>query len=212
MHHFKSNTFVTEQVNQAIKDRFYRDYGVTTLTEYFDYLDEYTTRHLELWKAKRVLKTTGKQRRNAILKLENEELIIGMPIEDSRTGSTVWAESDLHTFLNVLDSGADGAWSFAYKGKGQKAGQVRITVPLGGRKGPTHATVARIIANAGDGQQARVKDRNPLNLRQSNIVLIGNPLSTVGRVGRAKTDTRAQLRLSIKHRASLANNQRKDRA
>lgn len=51
-----------------------------------------------------------------------------------------------------------------------------------------------MIVNAKFGQQARMVDRNPLNLRAGNVFLSGNPETAEGRIGRAKTDSAAFLR------------------
>lgn len=135
--------------------------------------------------------------------MKGGEPIASVPLKDPRTGSTVYVEVELGILLDVIESGADGSWVLHYKSGTRKAAQVRTKVPKTG-VGPNLATVTRIIANAKFGQQARIKDHNPLNLRRSNIYIVGNPATTEGRAGTAKTDTRSQIERAVELRASFA--------
>jgi hypothetical protein len=114
------------------------------------------------------------------------------------------AEIDFATWLNLIEMGADGAWFYAHKRGDQRAGQVRTNAPVRSDMTNKNVTVARLIVNAKAGQQARMVDRNPLNLRAGNVFLLGKPENSEGRIGRAKTDSAALLREQTALRQSLA--------
>ncbi|HRK42222.1 MAG TPA: hypothetical protein PLH11_04185 [Gemmobacter sp.] len=105
----------------------------------------------------------------------------------------VWAKLEFAQWLDLMEIGAYGTWFLAHKSKDRSDAQVRTKVPLSGQTTTTNATIARVIANAKPGQQARTLDRNPLNLRRANIFIIGKAAQGERPAGRAKTDTRAQL-------------------
>lgn len=135
--------------------------------------------------------------------LDGPHVIIAVPMNNPRTDATIWAELYLSTWLNVIECGADAAWFFAFKTKDRGHGQVRMSVPRSSRDKTTNATIARIIANAKVGQQARILDRNPLNLRSENVYLIGDPRTPDGMASHAKTETRAHVRGKAALRATL---------
>ncbi len=116
----------------------------------------------------------------------------------------VWAELYFSTWLNVIECGADQAWFYAHKGETQAKGQVRTKLPLCDGDKVTNTTIARVIGNAKVGQQARLLDRSPFNLRSGNVVVIGNPATAEGKAGNAKTPTRAHARDKLALQASLA--------
>lgn len=204
MKHVIPYTSPKTAADQIIVDRFSRTYGVTTFPQYLALLHERTTAHLNTAQAKRVYRTTTNQRRRARLSFDDGILIIAIPMRCRRSKETLWAKTEFTTFLNIIEWGADGAWTMVYKGESRKAGQVRIRVPFGGRNGPTHATVARIITNALEGQQARVVDCNPLNLSHSNCGLVGHPSFGNEQSPLSKTDTRRQLQRGLEQRATAA--------
>lgn len=198
------NAFALAMADQMIADRFARDYHTTTFADYLDHLDRRTKAHLPDHMAERVIRTAGQQRRNARLSIEDGAVLIAIPLHDARINATVWAELYLSTWLNVIECGADQAWFYAHKGEAQAKGQVRTHVPLSHGERVTLTTIARVIGNAKPGQQARLLDRNPMNLRSGNVVVIGNPATAEGKAGNAKTPTRAHARDKLALRASLA--------
>lgn len=107
--------------------------------------------------------------------------------------SRVYGIATFSEYLDLIEMGADAAWSYDHKGADRRVGQVRTQMPFANTLTAHRAAFARLIVNAKTGQQARTLDRNPLNLRRVNLFLVGNPIGIEGRKGRAKTDTRAQL-------------------
>lgn len=194
--------------DQIIAERFGKAYGITTHSEYLDHLDRITTAHLEHIAVARVIRTAGGQRRKSRIVIENGQLLIYLPMNDARSDASVWAVLEYSIWLDLMECGANGAWFYAYKGTNRKAGQVRTKVPFSDSKGTTNATIARMIVNAKTGQQARTQDGNPLNLRRGNLYIVGNPNVPEGRVGHAKTDTRAQIKAAAEVRAALAGKKR----
>lgn len=210
MQHIKTSDLAYHIAESMIADRFARDYGITTVAAYLDLLDRRTTAHLTDDMADRVIRTAGNQRRMARLKIEDGEVVISIPMKNPRTDATIWADLYLSTWLNVMECGADGAWFFAHKSAGRSDGQVRTKVPLLRDDKVTNTTITRVIANAKVGQQARILDRNPLNLRSENIYLVGNPTTGEGKAGTAKTHTRIKARDKAALRASLAQKRGKE--
>lgn len=205
MQHISQADFALSLADNMIKARFAREYGVSTFAEYLDFVDRRSTAHLNEHMARKVKLSAGAQRRRTRLSIEDAiTLIIAVPMNNPRTGEMVWAMLEFSRWLDLMEIGLDTAWFFAYKQTNQAAGQVRALAPLSGRTSATNATIARVIANAKTGQQARVQDRNPLNLRQSNIYLLGRPGSVEGAKGRAKTDTLAHVLQQRDVRAALA--------
>ena len=125
-------------------------------------------------------------------------------MNDSRTGTTIWAEIDLPSWIDAIERGADSTWFYAYKGVDRRGGQVRCKVPLSGTISTTNVTIARVVVNAKQKQQARTLDGNPLNLRRENLYLLGNPYGIEGKAGNAKTDTLRQLAEQTPLRRMLA--------
>ena len=74
-------------------------------------------------------------------------------------------------------------------------------------QGGRHETIARLIGGAGKGQQARMRDGNPFNLRLPNIRIDGDLTTAEGRIGTANSDARSRMREAAKARASLAGKQ-----
>jgi hypothetical protein len=197
--------FAVACADEMISARFGRSYGIHTFARYLDEVDRRATAHLDDRLARRIRDTAGAQRRKARLRIENAgTVIVAVPMNDPRTGATIWAEVDLATWLNLIEMGADGAWFFANKGQDRGPGQVRTTAPLASDLSNKNVTVARLIVNAKPGQQARVLDRNPLNLRAGNVFLVGNPATCEGRIGGARTDTRRLLQGQVETRRALA--------
>jgi hypothetical protein len=185
--------------------RFAAPYCVKTWDDLCDRLDRRTTAHLNGHLRMQVIGTTGTQRRRITFTIEDgATLIAAIPMNDPRTGTEVWAKIEFGDLLDVLRSGADGAWKMDHKGSDQRGGQVRTKVPLQGRASASNVAVARIILKAQKGQQARRHDGDPLNLRRPNLYLKGSPGTAEGKAGTAKTDTRAMLRDHAVILASLA--------
>ncbi|MCJ7872663.1 hypothetical protein [Phaeobacter sp. J2-8] len=198
--------FARSAADQIIARDFGRVYGVTTLTEYFDLIDRRSTAHLIQCQANRVIRTAGHQRRKARLTIEGGQLLVSIPMNDPRSGRPVWAVTDFGIWIDLLEGGFDAAWVYNHKGENRRFGQVRIAVPVAA--GYQKAAVTRIITNAKAGQQARTRDGNPLNLRRSNLYILGQPGTAQGRVGRAKTDTLGNYRASVEVRRALARKSR----
>lgn len=204
MQHFKSSTFALAIADAMISDRFSKAYGVSTFADYLDLVDSRATAHLAPACALRVIAKTGQQRRQAVLNIENSTTVtISIPMNDPTKGSKVWATTELATWLDVIEAGADGAWMLNYGGGGS-APSVRTAPPLVGSSKATLATISRIIVNAKAGQQARTSDGNPLNLRRSNLYILGQPRTCEGPKGGAKRDTRKHIEGQARTRAKLA--------
>jgi len=204
MQNIPHNTFTQAQVDAIVRGRFQTPYGISTLAQYLDLIDQRTTAHLARQLKERVLRSAGEQRRNAIIRIaDDRQLIVEIPMNDPRSGRTLWAITEFPLWLDLLELGANGKWLFNYKSKNGRGGQVRVKTPM--RRGAEGlATVARVIVNAKAGQQARLHDSNPLNLRRSNLYLLGNPKGPEGKAGNAKKDTRAVLQEVAALRAALA--------
>ncbi|MCF6234520.1 MAG: hypothetical protein L3J36_15670, partial [Rhodobacteraceae bacterium] len=107
----------------------------------------------------------------------------------------------LTQWVNLMELGATYAWSYNIKGKYRGKGQVVTQVAF---QGGRHETIARLIGDAGKGQQARMRDSNPFNLRWSNIRIDGDLTTAEGRVGTANSDARSRMWDGSKTRSSLA--------
>lgn len=177
--------------NEMIAARFGTCHGTRTWAEYQAFALQRATGHLAEHLAGKIGRTTGSQRRRARITLEDGTLIIALPMNDPRTGATLWAETELTSYLDLIEGGADGAWFYNYQGRHRARGQVRTTVPCHKHR---KVTVARLIVDAKDGQQARRRDADPLNLRRANRYRIGQPGTTEGRAGNAKRDAQAEMR------------------
>lgn len=186
--------------DEMISARFGTCYGTRTWTEYQAFALERATRHLAEHLAEKIGRTTGTQRRRARFKMDGEVLIIALPMNDPRTGATVWAETEFGSYLDATEDGADGAWVYAYKARDRVTGQVRTAVPCGAGK---KAAIARVLLGAKAGQQVRRHDDNPLNLRRANLYRIGHPGTPEGRAGTAKMDTQAETRGGAATREAL---------
>ena len=195
MQYFSPSRLAIAIADDMIARRFGKKRGIHTFAAYLDYIDRRATAHLNEGTARRVIGTAGVQRRKARLNLENgTTVILGVPMNDAHRGSQVWAEIELSTWLNLIEMGADGAWFYAHKGQDRRIGQVRTNAPVGSATSNKNVTVARLIVNSKARQQARMLDRNPLNLRTTNVYLLGNPDNCESRVWWSKTDTAALLR------------------
>lgn len=191
-------SYALAAADQMVSNRFSADYAISTLSEYFLHLDNVSTAHLADHHAARLNHISGKQRRTSIIHFgECGGLLTKVPINDPRTNETVLATINFPIWLDLMELGACGSWVLNYKSLTQRAPQVRTSVPFRGKSGPNLATITRLIVNAKSGQQARLKDGNPLNLRRENIYIVGNPNTAGGRKGRAKTDTRMALRQAV---------------
>lgn len=198
--------FAMAAADQMISDGFHHTYGASTFAEYLDHIDSCSTAHLAPHLADGVKGTAGQQRRKSVIRFDHDgSLVIGLPMKDPRTGETRYATTDFLIWIDLMEIGANGAWYYNYKGSNQSAGQVRCSVPLkGGGIGPDRAAVVRIIANAKSGQQARLLDHDPFNLRQANINLLNHIESAEGCKCRAKTDTRMAILQVADTRSAMA--------
>jgi hypothetical protein len=201
----KTDAFARAMADKIIAERFGKDYGTFTLADYLALIDRRTTAHLSNATARRIIGIAGKQRRDAVLRIENTStLTIAIPMRDGRNGPRIWAVTEFGLWLDVIESGADGVWFFNRKDATRFDGQVCVKLALQKTaRGPQRTPVARIIVNAKEGQQARRRDNDPLNLRRDNLFLLGNPGTAEGRVGNAKTDPREQARVQADARAAL---------
>lgn len=198
-----SNTraFATAMADQIIAQRFAVAYGVRTLPDYLDLVDARSTSHLTPHLADHNIRTAGQQRRKMGLTVQDGKLIAKMAMNNPMANRTVYAEIEFGVLLDLLEMGVTNAWTYNIKGPTRAAGQVITKRPMGQHR---HVPVARIIANAKAGQQARTRDKNPLNLRRSNLYILGNPGTAEGRIGTAKVDTRAQAKEDAQRRDALA--------
>jgi hypothetical protein len=205
MQHSNTSNFALSIANDMISARFGQKYGVHAFDNYCDLIDHRSTAHLNARLAQRVCNSAGTQRRRSRLIIQDTAtLIIAIPAHDTHKGREVWPELEFGVWIDLMEMGADCAWFYTHKGKDQLAGQVRTHAPIGSATSNTLVTIARLIVNAKRGQQARTLDRNPLNLRRSNLYLLGNPNTVDGAVGRATTDTVAHLRAQAELRAANA--------
>lgn len=208
MQHYSTSDFARALADKMIRERFGRAYGVDTFDGYLNLIDARQTQHLADALADRVIGTAGKQRRKIELTLEDATaVIVNIPMNDPRRpGAVIWAQTELGIWLDLIEIGADGAWHFAYKSERRADGQVRTTVPMWRTATATanKVAIARLIANAKPGQQARTRDHNALNLRRANVFIVGNPATCEGRVGTAKNDSAALIREQAALRQSLA--------
>lgn len=194
-------TYAAAIADHIIANRFGAAYGVHTLNDYLDLVDAHSTSHLTPHLADRSIRTAGQQRRKMGLTVQDGTLIAKIAMNNPMANKTVYAEIEFGVLLDLLEMGVTNAWTYSIKAPTQVAGQVVTKRPLGQTK---HVPIARIIANAKFGQQARTRDRNPLNLRRSNLYILGNPRATEGRVGAAKADTRAQVKEDAQRRDAYA--------
>lgn len=205
MQNFTSTSFALSLADQMVAEGFAKEYGVSSYAAYLNLVDERSTAHLDAHMTRKVKATAGAQRHRARLKLENSgTVIIAVPLIDSHSGETFWAELDLRNWLRLMEMGAEGAWFFDRKGRDRPDGQVRTNAPVRSGTSNKNVTIARLITNAKPGQQARTLDRNPLNLRQDNLNLIGNPNTVEGKIGTATADSVALIREHQARRQALS--------
>lgn len=191
--------------DQRVADQFRQSHGTSTLAEYLDYVDARQTEHLASGLAARVRSTAGDQRRRIKLVQEGDGIIARVPLKDPRrNGAYVWAEVGLAEWFDLIENGADGAWCLNYAGDHDKRGYVRTTPPMVSRGGTTLVPVGRLIAGAGKGRIVRFKDRNPLNLRRSNLFLNGAFIAPDGQRRVAKHDARQIMAEGAARRHALA--------
>ena len=206
MQHYSTHDFARSLADRMIRERFGRVYGIETLDSYFDLIDARQTQHLADGHASRVIGTTGAQRRKVELTLEDAvTVIVNVPMNDPRRpGAVIWAQTELGIWLDLIEMGADGSWFFVYKGKDRSDGQVVTKMPIWRTAATAKTPIARLIANAKPGQQARTRDHNGLNLRRANVFLVGNSQTAEGRIGGARNDSRAVIGAQAAIRQSLA--------
>lgn len=186
--------------NDMIAARFGACHGVRTWAEYQAFALQRSTEHLAEHMAGKIGRTTGSQRRRARITLGDGALIIALPMNDSRTGATVWAVTEFALYLEMTERGADSAWVYVYKDSRRAKGQVRMAVPCMRNK---KVSISRLIVAARAGQEGRQRDDNPFNLRQANILLVGNPGTPEGRAGTAKMDAWGLVEAGVAARAEL---------
>lgn len=203
-----TQTYLTAMADSITSERFEQRYGITTHAEYLDRIDGRSTEHLDVKFVAKVFRTAGRQRRRAWFKVDVGTLLICLPIMDRRNGQEIHAEIEYGIWLDLMEFGVNSAWSYAYKGKERQKGQVRVKLPFQGAGGPSHASLTRIISHALPGQRAHVTDGNPLNLRRSNIYIIGLPLALGGKRAASKTDTRKQIKGAVALRDEVARKRR----
>lgn len=198
--------FARDLANQMVKERFGTAHGVESFDEYLDLTDERQTQHLAGGCADRVIGTAGKQRRAIRLSLEGAAtVILRVPMNDPRrSGAKVWAETALADWLDLIENGADGSWYLMYKSNTSTKGYVQTGVPLSGDRGGKTVPIGRLITGAGPGRITRFHDRNPLNLRRTNLFIMGNPNTVEGTAKGAKHDSRALMAERAAQRRSLA--------
>lgn len=203
-----TQTYLTAMADSFISQRFELCHGITTHAEYLDRIDESSTDHLDRQFVAKVLRTTGRQRRRAWFKFDDQTLVICIPVKEPRTGQEIHAEMEYEVWLDLMEMGVHGAWFYAHKDKKRNNGQVRVKIPFHGSGGPTNASLTRIIADAEPGQRACVADGNPMNLRSSNVYLIGLPLTLGGKRAGSKTDTLKQIKGAVALREEVARKRR----
>lgn len=201
---YENHDFARDLADQMTREQFRRPYGIESFAAYLDHVDARQTQHLTGGAAANALRSAGKQRRNIKLAVENGATVVArVPMKDSqRPGALVWAEIELAALLDLWENGSDGAWFFDYAG-GSKA-YVKTYAPLAGAGNVCNVTLGRLVAGAGKGRIARFRDRNPLNLRRSNIFIVGNPVTTEGAAKGARHDARAVVAKGATLRRSLA--------
>lgn len=185
-----SHVYPITLADRFIAQRFAQIYGITTHEGYLDHLDKTSTVHLSGKQAKRLHRTSGQQRRNARLRFIEGQLIIIITANNPQTGKPVHIEVEYDQWVGLMKLGATYAWNYNIKGKHRGIGQVVTQVAF---QGGRHETVARLIKDARKGQQARMRDGNPFNLRLSNIDVTGDLTTAEGRVGTAKSDARLRM-------------------
>jgi hypothetical protein len=190
-----------------IRERFEADYGTTCRTDYLAHLDGISTRHLVSHLKDQALKAAGQQRSNAKLCFSADPepiLLIQIPMDDPhKPGATIYATLDFASWLDLMEMGAHGAWRFNAKGR-QRGGQVLTRLPMWRSCLIADVAIARLLTNAKPGQQSRTLDGNPLNLRRSNLYLLGNPTIKAERVGTAKVAARLVMEEAKAVQASYA--------
>lgn len=198
--------FARDLAEQMIRERFSATYGVETFDAYLDLIDLRQTQHLSPGLADRVAATAGKQRRSIRLWLEDAVTVMArVPMNDPRRdGAQVWAEIEFAAWLDMIENGADGAWVLNYADKNDSRCYVRTCPPLS-RSGTCNlVTVGRLVANAGRGRSVRFRDRNPLNLRRTNLFIVGHPPTGESPTKGPKHDARALVANGAALRQSLA--------
>lgn len=202
---YEIHDFARDLADQMIRENFGNVHGVETFDEYLDLVDARQTQHLADGRAAHVQRTAGEQRRKARLIVENAgTVILRVPMKDCRRpGALVWAEIELAAWLDLIENGADGAWFWNYSGQGK--GYVMTCPPMQRAPGvPTQVTLGRLVAGAGKGRIVRFRDRNPLNLRRSNLFIVGNPATVEGPVKGPKHDARTVVADSAALRQTFA--------
>lgn len=196
------SSFALALADAMVAKRFKADYGITTFADYLDRVDRKATAHLPPKKAQSLLlKAGGRQRRLARLQIDGSgEVTISIPMRDPRSGKTLWAITELSTWFDVVEAGADGSWMLAYSSATSTRPYVRTKPPLSSRDSTTLANITRIIVNAKPRQHARTLDGNSLNLRRFNLYVVGQPKDD-GKSGKAKKDTRSQVQAHQQLRA-----------
>jgi hypothetical protein len=202
------SSFALAIADAMVAKRFKADYGITTFADYLDRVDRKATAHLPPKKAQSLLlKAGGRQRRLARLQIDGSgEVTISIPMRDPRSGKTLWAITELSTWFDVVENGADGSWMLNYSSATSTRPYVRTKPPLASLDSTNLANITRIITNAKARQHARTLDGNSLNLRRFNVYVVGQPKDD-GKLGKAKQDTRSQMQQQQAIRAERANKQ-----
>lgn len=203
---YEIHDFARDLADQMTRERFSDLYGVESFEDYLDHVDALQTQHLTGGLKARTLRTAGEQRRKIKLTVENATTVIArVPMNDSRRpGALVWAEIELTALLDLWENGATGAWCWNYAGAEQK-GYVRTNIPMWHEVNTSSLVpVGRLVGGAGKGRIIRFRDRNPLNLRRSNLFIVGNPATVEGAARGAKHDARAVMAKGAALRRSLA--------
>jgi hypothetical protein len=207
------STFALALADAMVKKRFFKDYRISKFSEYLDLVDQRATALLSPKAARALLQRAGgRQRREARLQIDGSGVVtISIPMRDPRSGKTLWAITELCTWLDVVEAGANGAWLISYNSATSTRPYVRTNPPLGNANSTTLANITRIIVNAKARQHARTLDGNSLNLRRFNIYVVGQPKDD-GKRGKAKRDTRSQMQEHQAMRERLAEKRRVSQA
>lgn len=201
---YENHDFARDLADQMTRERFGDLYGVESFADYLDHVDARQTQHLTGAAAANTLRASGNQRRKIKLTVENAATVAArVPMKDSRRpGALVWAEIELAALLDLIENGADGAWFLDYAGSGKA--YVKTYVPLASAGNVCNVTLGRLVAGAGKGRMVRFRDRNPLNLRRSNVFIVGKPTTAEGPMQGAKHDARAVTAKGAALRQSFA--------
>lgn len=143
-----------ERLTPLIPERA-RKSGIETLEAYCDLIDVEATGHLTGVNAQR------RNRRPRAFVDDRGEAVFLVPM--SKAG-TAWATVNAADWFRLQEDGANGLWSLVNK----TSRQVR-TYPAMIGPNRKHVRVGRLILGLGEGEVIRFLNRDPLDLRRSNL-------------------------------------------